>query len=125
MWLAMVVVFAAGCLGGFVNSLITGELKLPHLDAAAKVYRPGWLGNVVIGGVAALAFWAFYGSLAKTALIGEAVAIAPVLTLGDFAGSIFTGIGGSRLISSELEKRALANTRDTLAQTVLDLTKRT
>jgi len=59
----LVIVFIAGCCGGIVNSLITGGFAIPKLEPETNVWRPGWLGNIVIGGVAAVVFWAYMGHL--------------------------------------------------------------
>jgi hypothetical protein len=121
-WQVIGIVLVAGCLGGLVNALLAGELKLPHLDVAAHVLRPGWAGNVVIGGIAALVFWALYGPFAKTPILGPAAVPKISLTLSELAGSVLTGIGGSRLLMAEVEKRALEATRNTLADALKELT---
>src|SRR5204862_37776 len=104
MWEVIGIVCAAGCLGGFVNALLTGELRLPQVDNAARLFRPGWVGNVVIGGVAALVFWALYGPFAKTPILGHSDVARVTLTLSELAGSVLTGIGGGRLLMAEVEK---------------------
>lgn len=129
-WIALLI-FVAGCVGGFVNSLVTGELKLPTRDAEAKVYRPGWLGTVVVGGAAAAASWGLYGPLAELALLGVDTGngATPVLRLSEFFGALIVGFGGGRWLTAELdrvllsrEKEALTKTRDNLATVVKTLT---
>jgi hypothetical protein len=114
-WLVGLIVFACGCFGGFVNALLTGELKLPHRDPAGHVYSPGWIGNVISGGVAALVFWGLYGPLAKNVIVGPG-SVEFTFTLSELAGSIVTGIGGGRLLTSEIEKKALMKTKDILVE---------
>jgi hypothetical protein len=108
--------------------LITGELKLPKLDREANVYRPGWIGNMVVGGAAALVFWGLYGPLAKAELIAAAPVVQPSLKIAELCGSLLTGIGGGRLLTAELEKQVLKNqndalvaARNTLAETITRL----
>jgi hypothetical protein len=96
--------------------LNAGDLHLPHRQAG-NLYSPGWIGNVVIGAVAALVLWGLYGPMAKVVLIGEsATAIHVSMTFADVAGAILTGIGGARILSNEVEKKAMARTQKNLAE---------
>src|SRR5437870_5406460 len=114
--LIALLVLACGGLGGLVNALLAGDLHLPHREE--NIYRPGWIGNVVVGAVAALVFWGLYGPMAKVAIIGTAASNVPVaFTIAEIAGSVVTGIGGGRILSSEVEKKALAETATALATT--------
>lgn len=128
-WLIGILVFGAGCVGGLVNALVSGELKLPTMDKEARVFRPGWLGTVLVGGTAAAASWGLYGSLAERTLVGAAIGDPPVLRVAEFFGALIVGFGGGRWLTAELdrvllahEKEALTRTRDSLAETVRDLT---
>lgn len=113
------VVSGCGAIGGFVNALLAGELHLPHRESG-NLYSPGWIGNVVIGAVAALVFWGLYGPLAKVAVLGATSASEHIaFTVAELAGSVVTGIGGGRILSSEVEKKALAKTKDALTSALL------
>lgn len=113
--LIALLVLACGGLGGLVNALLAGDLHLPHREE--NIYSPGWIGNVVVGAVAALVFWGLYGPMAKVAIIGTAVSNVPaVFTIAELAGSVVTGIGGGRILSSDVEKRTLSNMKDSLAE---------
>jgi hypothetical protein len=48
-------------------------------------------------------------------LFGGGAGIAPTFTLSELAASIVTGIGGGRILSNEVDKKALTKTRDLLA----------
>jgi hypothetical protein len=128
-WLIVAAVFGAGCLGGLTNAAIAGELKLPHKDPEARVYRPGWVGNVLVGGVASLVFWGLYGPMAQAVLIEPADArIVPILRVAELFAALLTGIGGGRLLTSEVDKRllekekgALTDAKDALAEAVASL----
>lgn len=129
-WLIIIAVFAAGCFGGLTNAAIAGELQLPHKDPEAKVFRPGWIGNVLIGGVAALVFWGLYGPMAAAVVIGpeSPEAAAAVLRVSELFGALLTGVGGGRLLTAaidkqiaEREKAALTQTKDSLAEAVRKL----
>lgn len=118
-WEIAVLVCVSGALGGFVNALLAGDLHLPHREG--DLYSPGWIGNVVIGAVAAIVFWGLYGPMAKVAVVGgDASAMAKaIFTVSEIAGSVVTGIGGGRILSSEVEKRALVKTKDALTEALL------
>jgi hypothetical protein len=114
--LIALLVLACGGLGGLVNALLAGDLHLPHREE--NIYSPGWIGNVVVGAVAALVFWGLYGPMAKVAVIGTtAPATSVAFTIAELAGSVVTGIGGGRILSSEVERKALAETTTALAKT--------
>ena len=115
-WTIAVVITFCGGVGGFVNALNAGDLHLPHRQPG-NVYSPGWIGNVIIGAVAALVLWGLYGPMAKVAVIGTPAATVQVsLTFADMAGSILTGIGGARILSNEIEKKAMDRTKKNLAE---------
>lgn len=103
-----------------MNALLAGDLRLPHREQET-LYSPGWIGNVLIGAVAALVVWGLYGPMAKVAVISSGNVATPVaLTIAEVAGSIVTGIGGGRILSSEVEKKALTKMKDELAATLRD-----
>src|SRR5258707_14770560 len=91
-WAIVATIFAAGCLGGMTNAAIAGELGLPHKDAEAKVFRPGWIGNVLVGGVAALVFWGLYGPMASAVIIvrQRAQALPAVLHVSELFAAVLT-----------------------------------
>ena len=123
-WVVLVLTAAAGCAGGFVNSLLTEEIKLPRRDDAANIYRPGVIGNIIVGGVAAIVFWGLYGRLSQFALLGPASAALPAaasLTVGELAGSLVTGLGGGRLLTAEVTRRALESQNNALEGTKREL----
>ncbi len=118
------VVAGAGLLGGIVTSLLAGQFQLPQLDKNAGVFRPGWIGNAVVGAVAALVIWGLYGPLATTVLLGEgANTVKASLRVADLMGAIVTGIGGSRILSAEVDKRLLAKAKEDLRSSLELLNK--
>src|ERR1044072_6423602 len=68
-WQIILLIAGFGAIGGIVNSAISGEFNYPRFDQAAKVWRPGWIGNVLVGSVAALVDWGVYGPLASYDLV--------------------------------------------------------
>ena len=101
-WAALVIA-GLGAVGGLVNSAIAGEFALPHIDREAKVWRPGWIGNVVVGAVAAPVIWGIYGPLAGHAITGSDKID---LTLAQVFVSIVIGLGGGRILTLEAQKQA-------------------
>jgi hypothetical protein len=100
---AAAVIAGLGALGGLVNCAIAGEFALPHIDRQAKVWRPGWIGNVVAGAVAAPVIWGIYGPLAGRSITGTE----PIeLTLIQAFTSIVIGLGGGRILTLESQKQA-------------------
>jgi hypothetical protein len=93
-------VLACGALGGLVNALLAGGLHLPHLEE--NIYSPGWIGNVLIGAIAAFVFWALYGPTVNIAVIGTTAPNVPAaFTIAQLAGFIVIGIGGARILCGE------------------------
>jgi hypothetical protein len=129
-WWVILTAGTAGCVGGFANAVLSGQLELPKRDAKAGVYRPGWIGDVVVGGIAALVFWGLYGPYSGAVLLGPGDPDGPavILRVSELFGALLTGVGGGRLLTAEVEKRILTReteeldrTKDTLVQTLKEL----
>ena len=113
-------VAALGAFGGFVNGAISGEFRLPHLDRDAKVWKPGWLGNVLAGGVAAVVVWGIYGPLASFDLTGGQPPEAH-FTLAQLLTSVVVGLGGGRILTLESQKLILKSEKDAERETKIAL----
>lgn len=116
MWLMLLYVFLAGAVGGVVNALMTdnGFLlpKSEDIDGKTKIFRPGYLGNVVIGAVGAVVSWGLYGPLSSFLVAGTDQAINANVTpdkiglsLASLVGAVLIGIAGSRWLTSEVDKK--------------------
>lgn len=106
-WICMVIIFLAGGLGGVVNALMYGEgLLLPHWKNG--IWCPGFIGNAFIGSIAALISWGLNGSGSNIILgvVSSNDSKVP-LTIGAFTGAILVGIGGTRWLSNEIDKKLL------------------
>jgi hypothetical protein len=109
-WQCVVLVGTAGALGGILNAFLSDNgFVLPRREAG--VLCPGFLSNVLLGAVSAVASWGLYGSgtgveLAKTAAAGSP-RIEVSLTLGALVGALVVGVGGARWITNEADKRLL------------------
>ena len=117
MLLLFTIVVLAGAVGGIVNALLTENgFLVPRKEttsAGAVIIRPGFVGNVIVGGVAAGISWGLYGPLASFVLVGSAQAIAKNpsadigLSLSTVVGAVLIGIGGAKWLTNEVDKKLL------------------
>jgi hypothetical protein len=111
-WGIFMILTLAGGLGGVINALMTDNgFVFPKWEDANgnKIWRPGMLGNVIIGAVAAVISWGLYGPFADYVFIGAPTAnpAIPYLTVSAFVGAILIGVGGARWLSNEVDKKLL------------------
>lgn len=113
----------AGSIGGVANALLAYEgFVLPQTirrnvtvagenhPVSFSVWQPGFLVAVIMGAVAALVLFGLYGVLRDVVVVGAADPSNKTLInahLGELAGAVVTGIGGSRLLTAEVDKRTL------------------
>jgi hypothetical protein len=114
LWGLFLVIFAAGVIGGLLNALMTDNgFVMPRAEDAGSgvtIYRPGFLGNALIGAVAACISWGLYGPAATAYLVGGGStpgAAASGVTVAAFTGAILVGVGGARWLTNEVDKRLL------------------
>jgi hypothetical protein len=110
-WLLFLIVAGAGAVGGLVNAFLSDNgFVLPRKDenAGRTILRPGFLGNVLVGAVAAAMSWGLYGPAANLDILGRGEGtVTPVLTISAFFGALLVGVAGARVLSSEIDKRLL------------------
>jgi len=122
--IALLSLFVAGMVGGIANALVADRgLVLPSVVMIAnqKVWRPGFIGNMIVGGVAALIVGGLYGPLSAVEM-GRDAGVMHV-TFATIAGALVTGVGGARVISQEVDKRYDRAARKGLASTVDKLSR--
>jgi hypothetical protein len=116
LWWILLVVCAAGAVGGVVNALMSDNgFILPRKEKNDKVriVRPGYLGNVLIGAVGAGVSWGLYGPFSSRVLLGGAqqagtAQLPPAeLSLAAFVGAVLVGVAGARVLTNEVDKRLL------------------
>src|SRR3978361_2198112 len=117
-WL-LLAIFAAGAVGGIVNALISDNgfalpRKEPTGQGGGDIIRPGFFGNILVGGVAAAISWGLYGPLATQCIVGCPAPTAgagagpgAAVTLASFVGAMLVGVGGARWLTNEVDKRLL------------------
>jgi hypothetical protein len=117
-WLLFIFVAVAGAVGGVVNAFTTdnGFLmpKSESTSSGSTILRPGYLGNILVGAVAAVISWGLYGPLANMFVAGTSQALevssqgqAIGLSLSSLVGAVLIGIGGARWLSAEVDKSLL------------------
>ncbi|WP_158943118.1 hypothetical protein [Granulicella sp. S190] len=96
----LIAVGVCGGLGGFVNVFIGDSgLHLPTIEQG--VFRPGYIGVVFVGLVAAMGAWL---ATQTSALSGNMVPSPSVtLRLSELSTAIIVGFGGARWFKSEAE----------------------
>ena len=121
-WQIILLIAGCGAIGGIVNCAISGEFNYPRFDTAAKVWRPGWIGNVLVGAVASVVVWGVYGPLESYDLLaGEMAGVH--LTVAQLLTSLVIGLSGGKILTLMAEKQAATISKDQLAAAVKALTK--
>jgi hypothetical protein len=113
-----------GMAGGLINAFLREEgLTLPKLDTLSngqRICRPGFAGNVIIGGVTAVILAGPYSPLGTVELVGSTMPTVHV-TLGSCAGALLSGIGGARILTQDVDKRYSAAASNDAASVVQKL----
>ena len=114
LWVLLVIVFLAGAVGGVVNAWISDNgFMLPRTEESGenRFIRPGFLGNIIAGGVSASVSWGLYGPFAAAYIVGGpdpgAEGAALGLTLSSLVGAVLVGVGGARWLTNEVDKKLL------------------
>jgi len=108
-WIALLIICAAGAVGGLVNALMTDNgffLPSEQQCNSSVVVRPGFLGNILIGIVTALTSWGLYSSFGSVELL-QAFPATTSFTIASVIGAMLVGMGGARWLTNEVDKRML------------------
>ena len=120
-WHVILLVAGMGALGGIINCAIAGEFVLPQFDKATGVWRPGWIGNVLVGLVAALVVWGANGPHASLDIVKVLSQSVPLtFTLANLVSSIVIGLGGGNILTQMAKLQAERSTRRALASALKD-----
>jgi len=108
-WFLLLYISLAGSVGGIVNALLSENgfimPKTEHVEGT-KIIRPGMIGNILIGAVAAGVSWGLYGAAATTPLTSNVEQPVP-LTLSALMGAVLVGIAGAKWLTNEVDKTLL------------------
>jgi hypothetical protein len=117
LWLMLAIVVAAGAVGGLVNAFLTDNgFVWPRRETsgAFTVTRPGFLGSMLVGAIAAAVSWGLYGPFAASPVVGGSAAGAAAadasLTLSALVGAVLVGVGGGRWLTDQADKSMLKAT---------------
>lgn len=108
LWGLAMIIFGAGALGGVVNALVTDNgfvrWRYDEVDGT-RVWRPGALGNVLIGAIAAFVSWGLSGRYAAVDVVGSDAGFTE--TMSGVAGAVLVGVGGARFLSARVDEKLL------------------
>ena len=120
-------VCAAGLIGGLLNAFFAHEgfvlSRLERLPDGRRIWRPGFLGNMMVGAVTALVMAALYSPLGSVPIGALPSATGHPLTLGSLAGALLAGIGGARLLTNEVDRRLAHVTEERLVRLIDEWTR--
>ncbi len=126
-WVVIISIGTAGAIGGVLNALLTNEglilWQMEKLSTGERIWKPGFVGNVVIGIVTAVVLAGLYSPLGSVALGGAGPSGTATLTIGALAGALLSGVGGARLLTSEVQKRYEEVTRSNLMDAARELAR--
>ena len=98
------IVFLLGSLGSLVSSFIGDNgWHLPMTDQG--IFRPGFLGNMLVGGLAAVASWGMSRSINLGALHQPSDFLS-----SEMANALVVGFGGASWFKGQIEKVILKQT---------------
>lgn len=115
----IILVVLLGALGGFTNCLVAGEFHLPYKDPKTRVWKPGWIGTVLVGGIAAVLTWALYSPCASVDITKGGLKDVSI-TISQLFSSLVVGLGGGRILMDIAVKKAEKVTRENLAKVMKD-----
>jgi len=109
----VIMIAIAGIIGGGINAMTSDNgFIMPAMEPSGDqtaIIRPGFIGNILAGIVAAIVSWGLYGAFSTSCLIGCTGTQAPVsLNFAAFVGAILVGISGARWLSNEADKKMLS-----------------
>ena len=88
-------------------------LSRTEKTGGGSILRPGFLGNILIGGIAACVSWGLYGPFSAVTIVGGPASgagsggAAAGLLLSSLVGAVLVGVGGARWLTNEVDKKLL------------------
>ncbi len=113
MLLPIGIIILSGAIGGIINALVSdnGFVKPREENAGdVTIIRPGFAGNILLGGVAAFISWGLYGAFSNAIVYGAVTGSGTTeisVTISAIAGAVLVGIGGARWLTNEVDKKLL------------------
>lgn len=109
-WMIFGIILLAGAIGGIINAIMTDNgfiLPISEDASGTKIWRPGVVGNILIGAVAAVVSWGLYGPFADFIILPKPSTSEPNITVAAFVGAILVGVAGAKWLSNEVDKKLL------------------
>ncbi len=110
LWILSLIVFGAGFIGGSINASVSGNLH-PFPKRMYGVLTPGFIVTAITSGIAAFVSWGLYGPFSTAYIVGGPSGTVASqnagLTLSALVSAVLIGVGGSRWLTNEAEKRML------------------
>jgi len=106
----VILIGGVGLLGGLINCFVTGEFVFPSRDPLTRNWRPGWIGNLVAGGFAALAVWAMNSQT-------QGLNVEDLIR--QLASSFLVGMGGGNILTQYARSQTTQTTKTSLEEKVL------
>ncbi len=113
LWIVMLIVAVAGGVGGAVNAYLSDNgFAFPRQEKmdGTVIIRPGFLGTIAVGAVAAVVSWGLYGPFASASVVGQSALTGqttPSLALSALVGAVLVGVGGGRWLTDYSDKQLL------------------
>lgn len=117
----VLLVCGAGLIGGLLNAYLAEKgFILPRYETlpdGQRIFRPGFMGNVLVGAVTAIVLTSLYSPIGNLR-VGSALTETYDLTVGAIVGAFLNGLGGARLLTQEVDRRYDQMTRMSLARSM-------
>lgn len=113
----------AGLLGGLGHGLVAGAFSLPRFDRKRQIWKPGVIGDLLVGGLAALVVWTVYGAAASYDL-SQGKPLDLPLPVAQLGMSVLIGISGAKVLTKLSEQTATRALKNEFAKILLEQSKK-
>jgi fluoride ion exporter CrcB/FEX len=121
----------AGAIGGLINAFLSDNgfvLPKQEVTSTGFLWRPGYLGNILVSTAAAIISWGLYGPYSTYVLIAGTSetaqsAVKLELSIANLVGALLVGVAGSRWLTSEVDKNLMKATVTAAVATAADPAK--
>jgi hypothetical protein len=120
----LLLVAGFGAMGGVLACFHKDAILWPKFDRGKRIWKPGAIGTVVVGGFAAAVLWTLYGPASSFDLASPTLQRVS-LPLAQVGSSILVGFSGGKILTLLAQKRADHVTTDELAKTLKDFLEKT
>ncbi len=107
------IIIFSGAVGGVINALVSDNGFIKPMQEQMEneiIIRPGVVGNILLGSVAAFVSWGLYGAFSNAVVFGAVSGLGSEevsVSISSISGALLVGIGGARWLTNEVDKRLL------------------